>query len=153
VALDPVLVTAREVACQIAFALGRVDEAERQAAALQRAAVSQPQEIALTALAHTRLAHGDTAAARALVRQAIATANPDTPTKHQAVYIAGALAALGDTTGAVRWLAALRPRETCTSSCTSSAIHGCAGHTPIGARGFSRRTRNELGDSRSGPIT
>jgi len=111
VALDPVFVIAREAAWQIAAARGRWDEVERQAAALQRSAIGQPQEFAIGGLVRARLGRGDSAGARAVLREGLAAFDSTKPTVHQALYIAASLAALGDTASAVRWLEAFQPRE------------------------------------------
>ena len=111
VALDPVFVLAREAAWQIAAARGRWDEVERHASALQRSAIGQPQEFAIAGLVRARLGRGDSAGARAVLRQAVAVFDSTRPTVHQATYIGASLAALGDTASAVRWLKAFQPRE------------------------------------------
>jgi tRNA A-37 threonylcarbamoyl transferase component Bud32/tetratricopeptide (TPR) repeat protein len=111
VALDPVFVVARESAWQAAAARGRWDEVERHASALERSAMGQPQEFAIAGLVRARLGRGDSAAARALLRQAVAVFDSTKPTLHQAAYIGASLAAVGDTASAVRWLEAYRPRE------------------------------------------
>ena len=111
VALDPVSVTAREAAWQIAAARKRWDEVERHASALERSAMGQPQEFAIAGLVRARLGRGDSASARALIRRAVAVFDSTKPTLHQAVYIGASLAALGDTASAVRWLEAFQPRD------------------------------------------
>jgi Tfp pilus assembly protein PilF len=111
VALDPVFVVAREAAWQIAAARGRWDEVEQHASAMQRSALGQPQEFAIAGLVRARLGRGDSAGARALVRQAVAVFDSINPTVHQALYMAASLAAVGDTASAVRWLEAYEPRE------------------------------------------
>jgi tRNA A-37 threonylcarbamoyl transferase component Bud32/tetratricopeptide (TPR) repeat protein len=108
--LDPVAAVAREAAWQVAAGRGRYDEVERHAGALQRAEMGKPQEIALAGLAVARLARGDTAGAWGFVRQAQEAFDSTAPSKHQALYVGGALAALGDTAAAVRWLSAFQPR-------------------------------------------
>jgi serine/threonine protein kinase len=109
--LDPVDALPREAAWRVAAALGRYDEVERHASALQRSEMGTPQEIALAGLAVARLARGDTAGAWTFVHQAQEAFDSTAPTKHQALYVGAALAALGDTAAAVRWLAAFQPRE------------------------------------------
>jgi tRNA A-37 threonylcarbamoyl transferase component Bud32/tetratricopeptide (TPR) repeat protein len=111
VALDPVFVVARETAWQIAAARGRWDEVERHAAALQRSAMGQLQEFAVAGFVRARLGRGDSAGARAQLRQAVAVFDSTKPTVHQALYVGASLAALGDTASAVRWLEAFQPRE------------------------------------------
>jgi len=111
VALDPVFVPAREAAWQAAAARGRWDEVERHASALERSAMGQPQEFAIAGLVRARLGHGDSAGARALVRRAVTVFDATKPTVHQAVFIGASLAAVGDTSSAVRWLEAFQPRE------------------------------------------
>jgi len=111
VALDPVNVLAREMAWQAAAARGRWDEVERHASALQRAAMGQPEEFAIAGLVRARLARGDSAGARALIRQAVTVFDSTKPTLHQAAFIGASLAAVGDTASAVRWLQAFQPRE------------------------------------------
>jgi tRNA A-37 threonylcarbamoyl transferase component Bud32/tetratricopeptide (TPR) repeat protein len=111
VALDPVSVVARETAWQTAAARGRWDEVERHASALQRSTMGQPQEFAIAGLVRARLGRGDSAGARALIRQAVAVFDATKPTLHQAAYIGASLAAVGDTASAVRWLEAFQPRE------------------------------------------
>jgi tetratricopeptide (TPR) repeat protein len=111
VALDPVFVVAREAAWQIAAARGRWDEVEQHASALQRSALGQPQEFAIAGLVRAKIGRGDTAGARALVRQAAAVFDSTKPTVHQALYIGASLAAVGDTASAVRWLKAFQPHE------------------------------------------
>jgi tRNA A-37 threonylcarbamoyl transferase component Bud32/tetratricopeptide (TPR) repeat protein len=111
VALDPVSTVAREAAWQIAAARGRWDEVERHASALERSAMGQLQEFAIAGLVRARLGRGDSAGARALIRQAGAVFDSTKPTLHQAAYIGASLAAVGDTASAVRWLEAFQPRE------------------------------------------
>jgi tRNA A-37 threonylcarbamoyl transferase component Bud32/tetratricopeptide (TPR) repeat protein len=109
--LNPVAALPREPAWQVAAALGRYDEVERHASALQRSEMGTPQEIALAGLAVAHLARGDTAGAWSFVHQAQEAFDSTAPSKHQALYIGAALAALGDTASAVRWLSAFQPRE------------------------------------------
>lgn len=110
VALDPVFVVAREAAWQAAAARGRWDEVERHASALQRSTIGSPQEFAIAGLVRARLARGDSAGARALIRRAVVAFDVTKPTLHQAAYMGASLAALGDTASAVRWLTAFQPR-------------------------------------------
>ena len=73
--------------------------------------MGQPQEFAIAGLVRARLGHGDSAGARALVRRAVTVFDVTKPTVHQAVFIGASLAAVGDTSSAVRWLEAFQPRE------------------------------------------
>jgi hypothetical protein len=61
-------------------------------------------------LARSLVLKGDIAAAKTAVSRAEALIDFNHPTSHQALYLAAALAALGDTTKAVKLLSAYDPR-------------------------------------------
>jgi serine/threonine protein kinase/Tfp pilus assembly protein PilF len=110
VALDPTFVLARDAAGQAADALGRPEEAVRHYEAALQVTHGVEQAEPYAQLARTKVLLRDIAGARAALARSEALIGPNRPTLHQAVYLAAALAALGDTTKAVKLLSAYDPR-------------------------------------------
>ncbi|PYP56107.1 MAG: hypothetical protein DMD40_11815 [Gemmatimonadetes bacterium] len=108
VATDPLYGLGRIVAGQVALARGRHDEAESQLDAARRLPTG-PGSAGLSGFVSLAVAAGDTIAARRLVAQAEARADPAAPDNHSVVNIAAAYAALGEVGRALAWLERYRP--------------------------------------------
>jgi len=110
IALDPTYVLAREAAGSLALDLNRLTDAERNYQAYLRITSGREQVNGLCGMARVAVAEGDLAAARNYVARATSLADSANPTTHEAVLIGEALAAVGDTARAIRWIAAYQPR-------------------------------------------
>lgn len=108
--LDPTFLLARESAAQLALELHRPKDAQRHYEVGLRVTSGRQQATVLAMIGRAFLDQGDTATARAYLRRSKALFDPHHPTKHEAAWIGGALAAIGDTSGAVRLLKAYQPR-------------------------------------------
>ena len=62
-------------------------------------------------LARVLAARSDTTKAREYLKRAMAAIDTIHPNRHETVYMGSALAAMGDTVGAVRFIAKYEPRE------------------------------------------
>jgi tetratricopeptide (TPR) repeat protein len=110
VALDPTFVLARDAAGQVADALGRPDDGVRHYEAALQITHGVEQAEPYAQFARSLVLKGDIAAAKTALARSEALIDLNHPTLHQAVYLAAALAALGDTTRAVKFLSAYEPR-------------------------------------------
>jgi tetratricopeptide (TPR) repeat protein len=110
VALDPTFVLARDAAGQVADGLGRPEDGVRHYEAALQVTHGVEQAEPYAQLARSLVLKGDIAAAKTAVSRAEALIDFNHPTSHQALYLAAALAALGDTTKAVKLLSAYDPR-------------------------------------------
>jgi tetratricopeptide (TPR) repeat protein len=110
IAVDPTYVLGRETAGQLAFELGRIDDAERNFRAYLHLTAGREQVNAYAFLTLIALARGDSAAARRHAEHIESLADPRHPTKHEAAFIGMAMAAIGDTARAIRWISAYQPR-------------------------------------------
>ena len=111
VAADPTYMLARAQGGQAALWRGRLDEAQAQFEAADRLLISSRDRPGLLELARVLVARGDTAAARAYVRSAEATADTVRPGTHLATALADGWLAVGDTARAFSWLERYRPRR------------------------------------------
>jgi len=110
VALSPSYFLARDAAAYIAIARGQAATAARHAEAELRVGGHEPL-IPPSILATAAIGQADTARATRFARQAESlVVNTSRPSKHEVSYLAAALAAVGDTSRAIRWLTAYSPR-------------------------------------------
>ena len=109
IAVNPTFFLARDAAAYLALATHRTDVAIRHAEAEQRASGHEP-PLPYCLIATALARQGDAAGARRYALQAESLANGSRPSKHEAVYLATAWTAIGDTTRAIRWASAYAPR-------------------------------------------
>ncbi|HUR00381.1 MAG TPA: hypothetical protein VM166_13075, partial [Gemmatimonadaceae bacterium] len=109
--LDPTYALAHDAAGQLALALGKTRDAQRQFEIQVKVSSGRERGIAFASAARAYAVEGATKKARANIDSAMAYADAAHPTKHEAAYIGSALAAMGDTAGAVRIMKAYDPRE------------------------------------------
>jgi Flp pilus assembly protein TadD len=109
VAVEPTYFLAREASTFLALATGRADVAMRHAEAVTRTRGHEP-PIPFCLLAAATARRGDIASARRYAVQAEELVNKPQASKHDAVYLAIAWAAIGDTARAIQWLTAYPPR-------------------------------------------
>jgi tetratricopeptide (TPR) repeat protein/TolB-like protein len=107
---DPRLMFYRELQGEVALARGRVEDARAAYEAALRLGQGREQVRALCGLAAASMELGDSARARTLVAQADALVSTSAPTDHDAIALAGAYAALGETERALGWLERYQPR-------------------------------------------
>ena len=110
IAVDPTYVLGREAAGQLALELGRIDDAERNFRAYLNLTSGREQVNAYVFLTLIALARGDSATAQRDAEHAAALADARHPTKHEAPFVGMAMAAIGDTARAIRWISAYQPR-------------------------------------------
>ena len=110
VKLDPTYLLGREISGLLAIELGRLDDARRQYDVAMQVTSKQEQANPLSVMARIAVKAGDTARGRQLIARSMALFDTLNPPRHEAAYGAAALAALGDTTAAVRLLSAYAPR-------------------------------------------
>jgi tetratricopeptide (TPR) repeat protein len=106
---DPRHMFYRELQGEIAFARGRPGEAQAAYEAALRLGDGREQVRALGGLAVVTVGLGDTARARDLVARAEAFVRASEFTVHDAIALAGACAALGETSRALDWLERYQP--------------------------------------------
>ena len=109
-AVDPTFLSGRRMAGTIALARGRIDEAETQFGAARRLGPGPERIWTNAGLACAMVARGDTAAARAMVADALTLTDSIEPALHSAVFVAWGYAAIGDHARAIEWLERYRPR-------------------------------------------
>jgi len=109
VAVDPTYFLARDAAAFLALATGRADVAIRHGEAEQRTRGHEP-PLPYCLIAAALARSGESGDARRYALQAESLANSTRPSKHEAVYLAIAWSAIGDTARAIRWLSAYAPR-------------------------------------------
>lgn len=109
--LDPSYVLARDATGQLAFELGKIVNSERQFEIQSRLNKGREQGNSFAMLARAYAAEGDTTKARRSLKRAIDLVDMEHPLKHEAAYMGGALAAMGDTGGALRLMKAYEPRD------------------------------------------
>ena len=104
VAADPTYISGRRIAGTVALSLGRWTDAETQFEAARTVGPGPERIWAMAGLAVVAVARGDSARARALSGQMEAMTDASQPALHSAVFIAWALAALGERDRALAWL-------------------------------------------------
>ena len=111
VRLDPTFITARESSAQLALERGRPADAQRHYEAQLRLTSGRQQGTIFGMLAIALMDQGDSAAGRVLLDRAKSVANMKNPNRHEAAWIGAAMAAAGDTAGAVRLMELYQPRS------------------------------------------
>jgi tRNA A-37 threonylcarbamoyl transferase component Bud32/tetratricopeptide (TPR) repeat protein len=109
--LDPTYPLARDATGQLTFELGRIAESQRQYEAQAQITKGREQGNSFAMLARVLAARSDTTKAREYLKRAMAAIDTIHPNRHETVYMGSALAAMGDTVGAVRFIAKYEPRE------------------------------------------
>jgi tetratricopeptide (TPR) repeat protein len=109
VVVEPTFFLARDASAFLALATRRMDVAIRHAQAEQRASGHEP-PLPYCLIAAALARQGDKAGARRYAFQAESLASRTRPSKHEAVYLATAWTAIGDTARAIRWVSAYSPR-------------------------------------------
>jgi tetratricopeptide (TPR) repeat protein/tRNA A-37 threonylcarbamoyl transferase component Bud32 len=110
VRLDPTFITARESSAQLALEIGKPRDAQRHYEAQLHLTSGRQTGTIFGMLAIALMDQGDTVNARTYMDRAKRVANMKNPNRHEAAWIGAALAAAGDTAGAVRLLESYRPR-------------------------------------------
>jgi tetratricopeptide (TPR) repeat protein/tRNA A-37 threonylcarbamoyl transferase component Bud32 len=110
VRLDPTFITARESSAQLALERGRASDAQRHYEAELRLTSGRQQGTIYGMLAIAMMDQGDTASGRNYLDKAKRIANVKNPNRHEAAWIGAAMAAAGDTAGAVRLMELYQPR-------------------------------------------
>jgi tetratricopeptide (TPR) repeat protein/tRNA A-37 threonylcarbamoyl transferase component Bud32 len=108
--LDPTYALAREAAGQLALELGKPAESQRQFEAEAKLTSGREQGNAFAMIGRALAAQGKVKEAREYVERAEGIVDMKHPVKHEAAYMGAALAAIGDTAGAVRIMEAYEPR-------------------------------------------
>ena len=108
--LDPTYQVGRNTTGMIEIALGRPLNALRHFDVVMKLTSGREQVNPLAMMAIAQAALGDRAKARESIRIANGLFDTSKPASHEAVYLGAALAAIGDTAGAVRLMKAYEPR-------------------------------------------
>jgi serine/threonine protein kinase len=109
--LDPTYALARDATGQLAIELGRLSEARRQFEVQARLNKGREQGNSYAMLTRIYAKEGNMARAREQLSHAFQLIDSVYPNRHEAPYIAAALAAMRDTLGAVRFIQKYQPRE------------------------------------------
>jgi tRNA A-37 threonylcarbamoyl transferase component Bud32 len=109
--LDPTYTLARDATGQLALELGRPLDSQRQFEIQARLTSGREQGNSFAMIAKAYAARGAMANAREYVKRASELIDMRHPVKHGAAYMGAALAAVGDTVGALRVMKAYEPRE------------------------------------------
>jgi serine/threonine-protein kinase len=110
VTLDPTFALARESSAQLALELKRPRDAQRHYEVHLRVTSGRQLGTPMAMMAIALMDQGDTAGARSYLNRAKSIADMEHPTRHESAWIGAALAASGDTAGAVRLLEKYQPR-------------------------------------------
>ena len=108
--LDPTYQVGRNIAALLNIALGNPLDALRHLDVVRRLTTDREQVNPLAMIAIAQAALGDRAKARETIEIAKRLFDMEKPAVHEAAYLGAALAAAGDTIGAVRLLKAYTPR-------------------------------------------
>lgn len=109
--LDPTFPLARDPSGQLTLELGRLAESRRQSEIQARLTKGREQGNSLAMIARTYAAAGNMPMAREYLKRARQQIDTVHPNKHEAAYIGAAMAAVGDTVGAVRFMRLYEPKE------------------------------------------
>jgi tetratricopeptide (TPR) repeat protein len=109
--LDPTYALARDASGELAFGLKRFAESRKQYEIESRITKGREQGNSLAMLARAYAASGDMKMAREYLQRARQQIDTIHPNRHEGAYMGSAMAAMGDTAGAVRFMRLVEPIE------------------------------------------